>query len=620
VRNGAYDKSSAIINQRNSDGTYEARAVDDLADERNLRIEGLHWYQGELDFGFADQADVLILDGRTGTPGEIVVQHDGVYATRTDTGDSFYGSFEIYRYDLAGLNDYLRPGTYFVGMRPVQGGSQGYSRHMFAPPSGSDAYFKSADEGFPDWTPIQELYGEPKDLSFCVTGRAFGCAAYDDVLFNSGEYDDVYRLGCWRSADDDTDYIITADDFAFLPIDNYEMTGAHFYALDAGLGFNGHVDVLIYEDDSGKPGALYDGVVSAPAERVFTGDNSYGYPLYFYSVANLSLKAPLVGGWIALVPIQDTYAGASYTATAPPLGYTPYFVAPDDGYPDWTSWRNIYGGELGSAFCLSGRAVPPHDHCGDLDDVVWTSGLYDELSALTNYRDADFQTWTVDDIALGGRTTIDGLHWFQIDGENFGEKFEWTGRADFLLTEYETASDSPGQTLHSRENVAGTRIDTGDIVLGGYGVWFYSVDSLSVELRRGGRYFIGARPVAKSTGYDSWWLTAQSTGASAYYRLKSADWISWSTVFGFDVGSAFCVTGEVRCHCGDSAQDNGAVDFDDIDCFVAALIRYTDWTECTSGDQSSRRYICTNDIDGDGSVSFGDIDAFVDALLSGYCD
>lgn len=67
---------------------------------------------------------------------------------------------------------------------------------------------------------------------------------------------------------------------------------------------------------------------------------------------------------------------------------------------------------------------------------------------------------------------------------------------------------------------------------------------------------------------------------------------------------------------GDSNGD-GAIDFADIDCFVAALISKSDWMACSglSGD----RYVALNDVNGDGTVDFGDIDPFVDCLINGGC-
>jgi hypothetical protein len=65
---------------------------------------------------------------------------------------------------------------------------------------------------------------------------------------------------------------------------------------------------------------------------------------------------------------------------------------------------------------------------------------------------------------------------------------------------------------------------------------------------------------------------------------------------------------------GDSNCD-GAVDFDDINPFVAALAGEEAWRQAVGGAPTCV-YLCANDIDGDGDVNFSDINAFV-ALLGG---
>lgn len=63
------------------------------------------------------------------------------------------------------------------------------------------------------------------------------------------------------------------------------------------------------------------------------------------------------------------------------------------------------------------------------------------------------------------------------------------------------------------------------------------------------------------------------------------------------------------------ANCDGVVDFNDIDCFVAALISIEAWIDC--GGVQGCDYIYVNDINGDGKVDFNDIDGFVDCLISG---
>ncbi len=70
---------------------------------------------------------------------------------------------------------------------------------------------------------------------------------------------------------------------------------------------------------------------------------------------------------------------------------------------------------------------------------------------------------------------------------------------------------------------------------------------------------------------------------------------------------------------GDSNR-SGAVDFDDINCFVAALVGVEAWNGCNGGSVpfTLGSYYCANDVNRDGSVNFDDIPGFV-ACLTGAC-
>lgn len=68
---------------------------------------------------------------------------------------------------------------------------------------------------------------------------------------------------------------------------------------------------------------------------------------------------------------------------------------------------------------------------------------------------------------------------------------------------------------------------------------------------------------------------------------------------------------------GDS-DGSGAVNFADIDCFVAALIGENTWLFCGTS-APPEAYLCVNDIDENGVVSFEDIDGFVECLINSGC-
>jgi hypothetical protein len=90
-------------------------------------------------------------------------------------------------------------------------------------------------------------------------------------------------------------------------------------------------------------------------------------------------------------------------------------------------------------------------------------------------------------------------------------------------------------------------------------------------------------------------------------------------VYYFDTNTRFLIalqsTGPITIR-GDSNCD-GSVDFDDIDCFVAALIGEDAWDNC--GGTPGCDYSGANDINEDGSVDFDDIDGFVECLINQGC-
>lgn len=87
------------------------------------------------------------------------------------------------------------------------------------------------------------------------------------------------------------------------------------------------------------------------------------------------------------------------------------------------------------------------------------------------------------------------------------------------------------------------------------------------------------------------------------------------------VGGFWGVNGSSESPCSGSIRGDsdcsGAVNFDDIDCFVSALIDQGSWDSC--GHAGGCDYTCVNDIDQNGSVDFDDIDGFVDCLVNEGC-
>jgi subtilisin family serine protease len=133
-------------------------------------------------------------------------------------------------------------------------------------------------------------------------------------------------------------------------------------------------------------------------------------------------------------------------------------------------------------------------------------------------------------------------------------------------------------------------------------------------------------------------VEAESGESLSYQWLKDGEEISGATAaaltidrVGPDDAGAYSVriehackqitSGEAIVSIGDAikADSNldGSVDFDDIDCFVAAIVSDVEWSECSGG--AAGLAICANDINGDGEVSFDDIDGFVECIISGGC-
>ncbi len=78
-----------------------------------------------------------------------------------------------------------------------------------------------------------------------------------------------------------------------------------------------------------------------------------------------------------------------------------------------------------------------------------------------------------------------------------------------------------------------------------------------------------------------------------------------------------CVDCGPTCTIGDSTGD-GAVNFDDIGCFVASLVSTAAWSTCGTT-LPPGEYFCANDVNCDGAVDFLDIESFVACLTAGAC-
>jgi hypothetical protein len=82
----------------------------------------------------------------------------------------------------------------------------------------------------------------------------------------------------------------------------------------------------------------------------------------------------------------------------------------------------------------------------------------------------------------------------------------------------------------------------------------------------------------------------------------------------YSTGTASCGPGEVR---GDANCD-GVINFDDIGCFVSAVVGLEAWEACVG--KAGCSYLCAADVNDDGQVNFDDIAGFVGCIIAGSCD
>jgi hypothetical protein len=92
-----------------------------------------------------------------------------------------------------------------------------------------------------------------------------------------------------------------------------------------------------------------------------------------------------------------------------------------------------------------------------------------------------------------------------------------------------------------------------------------------------------------------------------------------TTWFG-ELTCAPCAGGCSAAQRGDS-DNSGGVDFNDINCFVPALVSLAAWEACPQVTPISglSNYICRNDVNCDGAVDFDDIATFVSCLVGSAC-
>jgi hypothetical protein len=184
------------------------------------------------------------------------------------------------------------------------------------------------------------------------------------------------------------------------------------------------------------------------------------------------------------------------------------------------------------------------------------------------------------------------------------------------------AGGGPGSELTYLNGLSFTELDTGQQMFGRE-VCIESIDGNGVVFDGGTVYWIGFRTY-NDVGYPTYNCTSPVTyGDVGWFYWPDAGYSPWNTLTywqGENEDFSFCVLGESDpCHgvmLGDS-DGSGHVDFNDINCFVTAMIddEGGDWADCGTL-YPPGAFVCANDTDHSGHVDFNDIDSFVDCLVN----
>jgi hypothetical protein len=144
--------------------------VDDFILTEDITITGVSFECLHTQFAdFANATDLIVLEGSTGAPTETLFIATDLPVTTIMTGESVIG-LPKYIHAVEGLNLSLQAGTYFIGFRLVDNGSEGVYYLSSAPVVNSECYVYSAAFGMENWAPISTLFGESVDMAICLFG------------------------------------------------------------------------------------------------------------------------------------------------------------------------------------------------------------------------------------------------------------------------------------------------------------------------------------------------------------------------------------------------------------------------------------------------------------------
>lgn len=172
--NGEWNLGSNVVSNRNG-SISDAWIVDDVIFDQPVIIESFEWTAlMPDDFAFL-AGDFLLMDESFNK--QIVANDLEIERKQIDMA---FG-FPVYRVTLPNLDFVVDPGRYYIGGRPVGDGKSFSVTGLIDEVSGeSEAFFRSAELGYPDWVSMIEVGGEFQDAVFKVHGTVIpapGCGA-----------------------------------------------------------------------------------------------------------------------------------------------------------------------------------------------------------------------------------------------------------------------------------------------------------------------------------------------------------------------------------------------------------------------------------------------------------
>ncbi len=174
--NGPYDLVNWLQSDRWVDFSAEATVADDFVLPYAARLSAVH-----CDFVMQARfstADWLIFQGTAAGPGEVVAQ--GLGAPYTYQLLIFGDEIEADRITFQLPQVRLAAGHYYLGARMVRNTAHPEYAMWMTAGNGTihgltEGYFRSADLGFPDWTPVDQVNGFPRsDFAFTLLGQFVG--------------------------------------------------------------------------------------------------------------------------------------------------------------------------------------------------------------------------------------------------------------------------------------------------------------------------------------------------------------------------------------------------------------------------------------------------------------